>query len=323
MQPLTPAANAGAVRAERIRLPPSVTVAEAFQVIGQSCLRQCLLNERAVLAGEREGIHQMRVALRRLRAAMSLFQSLLGDAESEAVKGQLRWLTEQLGPVRDLDVFLEHSILPLRAATPDARELSLLEAALRGEREHQAAVASQAVRSERFRKIAQETAVWLAGGEWSSSRDAAARRKRDRRFKRLARKILARRTKKLTRRLALLTELQPSERHQLRIAVKKLHYGTQFFASLFRRRTRRRKRFLQQLERLQDVLGKLNDLRIHEALTAHLVSAPAAGNSELERDLAQAMGLVVATEAARVDGLLEKATHAGKKLARLPRFWKR
>jgi CHAD domain-containing protein len=265
----------------------------------------------------------MRVALRRLRAAMSLFGGVLGDAQSEAVKVRLRWLTEQLGPVRDLDVFLEECITPLRTAMPGARELSRLEAALHHERELKAAVAKEAVASERFRQLARETAAWLAAGAWTSSRELPASRLRDRRLKGFSRKILAGRTKKLSRRLTRLGALPPSERHQLRIAVKKLHYGAQFFASLFRARPRRRKRFLAQLELLQDLLGKLNDLRIHEALTARLVPASSTPGSELASDLARAIELVASSETAQVDGLLEQATEAGAQLAQLPRFWER
>jgi len=51
-----------------------------------------------VREGDTEGVHQMRVGLRRLRAAISIFKELLPDSETEAVKSELRRLTEQLGP---------------------------------------------------------------------------------------------------------------------------------------------------------------------------------------------------------------------------------
>lgn len=70
---------------------------DAFRLIALSCLRHLTLNEPALAEGAAEGVHQMRVATRRLRAAISLFRGLFADRESEQVKARLRWLTEQLG----------------------------------------------------------------------------------------------------------------------------------------------------------------------------------------------------------------------------------
>jgi len=49
----------------------------------------------------------MRVGLRRLRAAISVFKHLLCGPETEAINTELKWLTEQLGPARDFDVLIE------------------------------------------------------------------------------------------------------------------------------------------------------------------------------------------------------------------------
>ena len=310
-----------AVRAEPIRLAKRVTVAEAFQVIARSCLRHAALNARLVRDGDAEGIHQMRVALRRLRAAISLFHSVLCSAETQAVKAQLRWLTEQLGPARDYDVLVEESVVPMKRSGPHRREIAQLEVVLRAERSLKAADARAAVESDRYARFMQETSFWLAGGEWAQTQDDSQRRRRQRRLKPLARKTLTRRTKRLTRGLKRLSRLQPAERHKLRIAVKKLHYGTQFFAALFGRKSSSCKRFVRRLERLQALLGRLNDLRIHETLIERFVQPSGATPNASSPDVAYAIGLVTATEATHVGGLVKAATRAGAKLARLPRFW--
>lgn len=62
------------VRAGTIDLDPEVSTAEAFQIIALSCLDHAAANSRAVREGETEGVHQMRVGLRRLRAAISVFK---------------------------------------------------------------------------------------------------------------------------------------------------------------------------------------------------------------------------------------------------------
>ena len=55
-----------------------------------------------MLAGDAEALHQMRVALRRLRAAISLFSDMLTDRQTEALKTEFKWITGELGPVENL-----------------------------------------------------------------------------------------------------------------------------------------------------------------------------------------------------------------------------
>src|SRR5215468_12693689 len=61
------------VRAAPIDLPAGANTRDAFKMIGLGCLKQIINNEAALIRGDHEGVHQMRVGLRRLRAAISLF----------------------------------------------------------------------------------------------------------------------------------------------------------------------------------------------------------------------------------------------------------
>ena len=81
-----------------------MSAARSFQVIGFSCLQHLLANE-PVLRETRdpEAVHQMRVAVRRLRAAISIFKAMAADERGDAVRRDLRWLATQLGEARDLD----------------------------------------------------------------------------------------------------------------------------------------------------------------------------------------------------------------------------
>jgi triphosphatase len=65
------------VCAEPITLAPEMDAAQAFQAVAMACVRHFAGNQKAVLAGEPEGVHQMRVGLRRLRAVISVFKELL------------------------------------------------------------------------------------------------------------------------------------------------------------------------------------------------------------------------------------------------------
>jgi triphosphatase len=315
-------ARVKAARAEDIALARDVTVAAGFQIIGLACLRHFALNEQPLLRGDTEGVHQMRVGLRRLRAAISLFKDVLGDDETQEIKAQLRWLTDQLGPARDYDVLLEESVTRLKESDPHQPELDKLESLLRERRATKLAQAKSAVLSDRYRKLVLATALWLLGGAWLDDPDKRVRRLRKRPLESLASAQLARRTKRVHKKLRKLEQLDPDQRHKLRIAVKKLHYGTEFFAALFPARAARRKRFVKLLKRLQDSLGKLNDLRIHETIARDIVQAEDAATANAEcREEAFAIGLLRGSEQAQARGLTDAAVKAGVELARARRFW--
>jgi triphosphatase len=88
-------------KAAPIDLPAAASTRDAFKIIGLACLKQVIDNEPALISGDLEGVHQMRVGLRRLRASMSLFSVILRDPQTAAIKGELKWLAGELGPARD------------------------------------------------------------------------------------------------------------------------------------------------------------------------------------------------------------------------------
>jgi triphosphatase len=154
------------VGATPIVLNPKLAAGEAFSLVGLACLRQVAANEEAVRNGKSEGVHQMRVGLRRLRAAISVFKGILQSAETNDLKRELKWLTEQLGPARDFDVLVSESVEPLREAVPQKQEISLLEAELKQKRDAGFDRARAAVETPRYRDLALETALWLIDGTW-------------------------------------------------------------------------------------------------------------------------------------------------------------
>ena len=61
-----------------------------------------------------EGVHQMGVGLRRLRTALAIFSDLTeADPHIKSVKNNLKWITSELGPARDFDVYLRKTVTPL------------------------------------------------------------------------------------------------------------------------------------------------------------------------------------------------------------------
>src|SRR4029077_19869827 len=113
-----------------------------------------------------EGIHQMRVAVRRLRAILSTFAPLISKPQRHWASTELEWFADALGDVRNLDVFAGNLLQPARAMLPAASEferLALVVAATR-RKAHEAAVA--AILSPRYTDAVLTLLRWFDGCGW-------------------------------------------------------------------------------------------------------------------------------------------------------------
>ncbi len=299
-----------ATRGGAVALEPSMTTADAFVIIGFHCLRQVAGNELAVRQGDAEGIHQMRVGLRRLRAALSLFGDLLYGKQTRGIKSELKWLTGQLGPGRDNDVFVRKTVAPYLDRHPNGSEFAVLAHDLEKARIDAFAKARAAVESGRFRRLLLDCALWLIDGDWKNDTDDLRRALRERPARMFADEEVGRRTRKIIKRARKLERLDAMQRHKLRIAVKKLRYAREFFASLNPggRRTKARHKADRALKALQNALGSLNDMRVHMDLAHDFAHASAASRK------AFAIGYFTGREAASAGELLVDALAAGKSL---------
>lgn len=310
---------AQAVKSAPVPLSPDMNVEQGFRAIGRECLRQVISNRTALCRADPEGLHQMRVGLRRLRAAISLFSDVVSDRRVAHIKAELKWLAQALAPARDLDVFLaEMPRMPRRLAITGGKGFRT-ELANRRADAHERA--EQAVGSDRFPALLFDVAQWIEAGPWTGAGGAAARRRREQSIEDFAIDELSRRRKKIKRRASKIKTLDPRRRHKLRIASKKLRYGVEFFASLFdgRRLTKRRKAFLAALKHLQSSLGGLNDIAAREQLGKALGGKSSRRRMPPQR--AFAAGWVTATEDARAKPLLKAAAKASRVLRHAPRPW--
>jgi CHAD domain-containing protein len=282
-----------------------------------SCLEHLASNERAVLARDAEGVHQMRVGLRRLRATMSLFADIVKGHDTEVLKGELRWLTEELGPARDLDVLAKEAIAPLREANPDQSEIAVLDQDVKRKREDEFARASAAVANKRFRDLGLTAALWLLNGEWTRVKGASARL-RSESIVPVATHILDRRSQKIIKKMKRLRELDAHQRHKARIAVKKFRYGCEYFETLFGH-AKARRRYGRALQELQDCLGKLNDIEVHGRRGHRLASPRNRGRQQPQK--AYAMGLLTGQEQGKHRRFITQAMQAGRRIADARPFW--
>ncbi len=307
-----------AVRAPKIALARCTSTGEAFHAIALGCLHHLAANEPAVREQDPEGVHQMRVGLRRLRAAMAVFSDLTDDEESARIKAELKWLTNELGPARELDVYVTGNIKPLQRTLPDERGLDALQSDLAARRASAFARARTAVESARYRTLVLDTLSWIEGGRWTTTDDAMIGALRRRNARDFANDELTRRVGKITKRAGKLAKLDARRRHKLRIAIKKLRYATEFFASLFdgRKAHKRLRRFARELKHLQNRLGALNDIAVHQKLAGNV-----AGRNGRKRQRAFAIGLVSGREQTRVAPLREAAVLAADRFAQVRPFW--
>jgi inorganic triphosphatase YgiF len=316
-----------AVKGATVALHPDITTRQAFQVIGRACLRQLADNLPALRKGDPEALHQARVALRRLRAAMTLFAEIIRASATEAIKAELMWITGEFAPAREMDVLWARADATTKEAQALVTEAELdglpaLDDELAQRRQRAFRRARAAVESERFRVLLIDLAAWIETGEWLSADDPLQRAESELQIDQFASAELDRRWKSVLKRGQKLRSLDPGRGHKLRIAIKIIRYASEFFVGVFPggKAKRRRKVFLDTLEPAQDCLGELNDITVHQHFTANL-AAERQHEPAGEESMAFAAGLLSGHEQARLADVMTTAEQALRRCARVKPYW--
>lgn len=276
------------VKAQALDLPEDASAGEVFRLVARACLRHMRLNETAFLEGGRapEALHQIRVSLRRLRSALSLFAPMLeGDSRAAGFNDEIKRVTEPFGHARNLDVFLGQTLPDLAEARPDDPALEGLRERAEGERERAYDAVLATLESPQWRGLIIDFAGWIEAGPWTMQQAAS---EDGRAF---AAQVLDRARLRLKKRGRGLKRLDPHTRHRARIAAKKLRYGAEFFAGLFQKKKARRRqdKFGAVLSDLQDHLGHLNDLETARSMTESLAGPAMPGSDDpATKDLLEA-----------------------------------
>ena len=304
--------------ARRRHTPPALAadhpVGEAFAHL-VARLTEAILSE-ASRAGPTasEPVHQMRVALRRLRSAVALFGKATRCPEVAAGKIALQGLAKTLAPARDWDVFAEGTGRAVAANfSGDAAVEQLLNAAERRRLKAYAAL-QRYLASAQFRRLGIALAALAAARPWERPRhadDAAAARQAERLTGSLAdfaAKALGRRLRALRTPEADIEALPTEALHGLRLHGKRLRYVAEFCAPLFPGHGARR--FIRRLTILQERLGHLNDGAVAAGLMA-----------ELGAEHSHAGGVVRGFVAAQTAGARAQIGQAWRRFHRLDPFW--
>ena len=210
------------------------------------------------LGDDVEELHDMRVATRRLRAALDLFVDVL-PARATLLRSELGWLAGVLGTVRDLDVQLarmdEMDSWVAPADTTDPRSpLQELRRVLEVERTGQRALMLEALESPRWERLASGLTTMARQGP--SKRQVAARQP----AALIVPDLVAARHQAVAKaaRKAKRTGI-PDDFHRLRIRGKRLRYSLEFTSAVYGART---DRFVRRLAQLQDQLGLMQDAEV-------------------------------------------------------------
>jgi triphosphatase len=307
------------------QLSAGMSAGYAFTLIGRACLRHLVANVPAMMGRDWNAVHQMRVALRRLRAAISLFSAVVADDRTEAIKTELRWLAKELGPARDLDTLLFEVITPLRKQHAKQPGLANISNMFTRKRLKSYRQAQQAVQSARFRTLVLDSSEWVEAGPWSTTEDALRRARREMPVEIYAAEQLSHRCKRIRRRGTRINHQDPQQLHRLRIQVKKARYATEFFSGVYhgKKSAKQCRKIRSSLMQLQNCLGKINDIVTHKALFTDIIESHARGlTAEQSRHRAFAAGLIIGHQQAQVEKLLDRARKAHSRFARAKAFWK-
>jgi inorganic triphosphatase YgiF len=251
------------VHAAPVVLDPMMSVEAALQEIGRACLSHLLRNEPAALGREPEGVHQMRVAVRRLRSAISSFKKLLPDRDRRSISSELAWLVDVLGSARNLDVFAAELLPPAQAALHETGIEDLAAALDRARRTAYDRV-GQAIHSERHAAGMLRLSHWFEARGWRVGQPEPSPLLSSP-IAELAPRLLDRRWRELRKRSKGFHRLTARQRHKLRVAAKKLRYAIELLGSLFDQAELQA--FVKRLKRLQDDLGYANDVHVaHDLL---------------------------------------------------------
>ncbi len=307
-------------RAPKLALGAGDTTSEALARIFESGIANVLQNEDAARDGtDPEGVHQLRVSLRRMRSVLTVFRSIVPAAKVAWAREELRWLAGELGPARDWDVFAGEILAPVAGPGIDTEGLKALIKEADKQRIAGYKRVREALASPRYAKFLLGMSHLVETHGWMPV-NAAADHPLNRPLSEIADGILSSAYKKVSRKGKDLAKLDIPARHEVRIELKKFRYTVDFLQGIFPAAAV--SPFTSALSSMQDKFGHLNDVAVAEHLLGELVN---------EKGLALAERRLRAGTAGQVIGWYARGVHDEeaafiadwKTLMATPPFWKK
>jgi inorganic triphosphatase YgiF len=265
-----------AVKAVPLRFPPNAMLDDAVAAVLGNALNHFVSNWAALReGGDPDSIHQMRVALRRLRAVLAMFKRALHCAEFDDFRAEAKRIASALGPARECDVFRDMvQDGPMSHFNAKANFAPLLRA-LEERRDDAYGDARALIDAPQTTVFVVKMHAFLARRGWRNALPAPDLARLTEPAEIFAASALERLHKRATRRGRNLVLLPDEERHEVRIVLKNLRYAAEFFGSFFAN-SRAVHTYIRSAARLQDLLGANNDAASAESFVDAVNDAEAA-----------------------------------------------
>ena len=306
----------GAPRLKPFAIAAGMTVEAVLQAMGRDCIGQILRNESAALAGEAEAFHQMRVALRRLRSALSTVKSTLPAEHYRQALDELKWLASSLEAARNWDAFIAGLLAPVQDALPEDADLKRLTDAAKRRRRAAYDIAKEAIGSRRYAASILQLARWFEARGWREQKASEDSAPLFHPIAEAAPRLIERRWRQVRKKSRRFAKLPVAERHELRIALKKLRYVIEFLGPLFDAAEVRA--VMRRVKPLQEELGHLNDVCTAQDLMKEIARPSGSDAAEVGRDAGLVLGW-------HLRGLADEETKLRRNVRRLRRakpFWR-
>ena len=249
--------------AAAIHLDHAMTAKQAFIHTVWQELQHLQANEFSILSGDNvEAIHQMRVVVRRLRSYFGIFKPFVPvPCEGYAMsRKELHWLGEELGVVRDWDVFYQ-TLHEVRSQITTTTVLDSLVVTVHYFQAQAYEKMRETLKSPRYHRLLLSLGKWLTKQSETTETNGA---RWELPVTELAGEILQRRYLFVQEQGEKLLKLSEEQRHAVRIEIKKLSYAARLFASLYP--SENTQDYLNTLSKLQTGLGILNDMAVAHSL---------------------------------------------------------
>ena len=247
-----------------VSLTEDLTVEDAFSRVLQGNLSGVKEWAPVALAGEDiEGVHQMRVCLRRMRSALTVFRTAIPKKATKSFAKDMRWASKALDRARDLDVYITENL----ASKRKGRQRSLRKIAERHREEAYGKVGSF-IKGQRYADLCKKLSEWTHAKAWREQLSTSQQDKLRENITPFSARVLENHRSAILAYGTEIEHLDSETLHRLRIECKKLRYATEFFAPLYGDQM---KAFTGHLKNLQDLLGALHDTAVMKGLQEDLL----------------------------------------------------
>src|SRR5262245_29302939 len=292
-----------------------VSLDDAFAQLLRTTLHDLLLNQPAAENGrDPEGIHQLRIALRRLRCVLAMLRALAPSPTLDSLRADAKWLASGLASARNWDVFHGETLTKVAHACGTVAGFDLVREIAERSRQDGYVAARAALTDRRAGRFELALGAWVEQRGWRCDVSGEHLAELTAPAMAFAVRALARQHDRVLKRGRRFKQLPVEGRHELRLAVKKLRYMADFFLPLFDGQGAA-KRYARRLSRLQERLGHYNDA----GTTHHLMAG--LGLDAMPAPAREAIGAVLGWQACRLANAEGEIRAAWRDFRNTPHPW--